>query len=173
MAVGSEERRVKIENVLKEADSPVSATSLAKMLSVSRQIIVGDIALMRAAGLEINATPRGYMLGSKYKEDGFVYTIACIHNDKDMREELYTIVDNGCEVIDVVVEHKVYGQLTGMLHIKSRYDVDQFMDRLDEGDAPLSSITGGIHVHNLRCPSKEDFLRVKEQLKAMGILFES
>jgi len=58
----AQERREKIARRLEQADGPVSATALAKEFSVSRQIIVGDVALLRAAGLDIAATPRGYIL---------------------------------------------------------------------------------------------------------------
>lgn len=173
MPAASEERRTKIENILKEAATPVTATSLAKTFGVSRQIIVGDIALLRAAGLAIDATPRGYMMSDGHGTNGKHYTIACIHTRENMEDELNAIVDNGCEVLDVVIEHKVYGQLTGMLRIKSRYDVKQFIKKIDESDAPLSSITGGIHIHNLICPDDEAFERVKDELKKLGILFEN
>ena len=47
----AEERRAVIAQTL-TADRPISATALAGRFSVSRQIIVGDIALLRAAGLD-------------------------------------------------------------------------------------------------------------------------
>ena len=46
----AEQRRSRISARLHEAHQPISATALAKELSVSRQIIVGDVALLRAAG---------------------------------------------------------------------------------------------------------------------------
>ena len=55
----SDERRKAIADVLHAADAPVSASALAEKFSVSRQIIVGDIALLRSSGEEILATPRG------------------------------------------------------------------------------------------------------------------
>lgn len=54
----AEERRQAIRELLQRAKQPVSATALAAQFSVSRQIIVGDIALLRAAGADISATPR-------------------------------------------------------------------------------------------------------------------
>lgn len=56
-------RRVRILDYLRAAKAPVSATALAKKLSVSRQIIVGDVALLRAAGEAVTATPRGLCAG--------------------------------------------------------------------------------------------------------------
>ena len=44
------QRRKQIIAILHEADAPVNGTTLAKMCKVSRQIIVGDIAMLRAKG---------------------------------------------------------------------------------------------------------------------------
>ncbi|NLC83886.1 MAG: HTH domain-containing protein, partial [Ruminococcaceae bacterium] len=54
------ERREEIATLLIGAAEPISAGTLAVQFSVSRQVIVGDIALLRAAGIDIQATPRGY-----------------------------------------------------------------------------------------------------------------
>ena len=43
-------RRAAISETLRTAEKPVSASALARRYQVSRQIIVGDIALLRAAG---------------------------------------------------------------------------------------------------------------------------
>ena len=53
----AKERREAILSRLEQACDPVSATALAGALSVSRQVIVGDIALLRASGAPIAATP--------------------------------------------------------------------------------------------------------------------
>ena len=113
-------RRQAILDRLRTADRPVSASSLAAELNVSRQIIVGDIAILRAGGAEISATPRGYVLPRA--TDGITRTIACRHTLEQTGTELDILVDNGCTVLDVIVEHPVYGQLTGQLQISSRYD---------------------------------------------------
>lgn len=162
----AEERRKIIARTL-TADQPISATALAGQFSVSRQIIVGDIALLRASGLDIVATPRGYKLG---ETTGLVRAVACIHTTQEMETELLTMVDNGCTVIDVVVEHPLYGQLTGQLSLASRYDVKQFVEK-SKDIAPLSSLTDGIHIHNLRCPSEEAYARVCADLEQLGILY--
>ena len=57
-----EKRKDNIIQKLQSTDSPVSASSLAKEFGVSRQIIVGDIAILRAEGHDISSTPRGYVL---------------------------------------------------------------------------------------------------------------
>lgn len=164
-------RRKAISDTLAAANAPVSASTLAAQFSVSRQIIVGDIALLRAAGVEISATPRGYVLSRK--ESGLVRTVACRHALEGTEQELLIMVDNGCTVLDVVVEHPVYGQLTGQLQLSSRYDVAQFMDRLmQEGATPLSMLTGGIHLHTLRCPDRTTYIRTCQALRDAGFLLE-
>lgn len=163
----AEERRKIIAQTL-TADRPISATALAGKFAVSRQIIVGDIALLRAAGMDIVATPRGYKLG---ETSGLLRTVACVHwGEEDLEKELLVMVDNGCTVLDVVVEHRLYGQLTGQLSLSSRYDVQQFMEKARDSSV-LSSLTGGLHLHNLRCPSEEAYERVCKDLADLGILY--
>ena len=162
-------RRVRILDYLRAAKAPVSATALAKKLSVSRQIIVGDVALLRASGEGVTATPRGYVLDRP--RPGLTRTVACLHSGADMERELTLVVDQGCTVVNVIVEHPVYGQLTGPLRLSSRYDVGQFLSRCT-GARPLSDLTGGIHLHTLSCPDEDAFCRVREALGAMGILWE-
>ena len=163
----AEERRQIIAQTL-TADKAISATALAGKFSVSRQIIVGDIALLRAAGMDIVATPRGYKLG---ESSGLLRMVATIHTKEQVEQELLTIVDNGCTVIDVVVEHPVYGQLTAPLHLSSRLDVEQFMKRMD-GAAPLSQLTGGVHLHTLSCPDEAAYEHLLQLLRQRGFLVE-
>lgn len=165
----AQERRAEILNVLQQSHSPVNATALARQFGVSRQIIVGDVALLRASGADISATPRGYLLARD--SAALRRTVACQHTSAQMVEELNCIVDHGCIVEDVVVEHPVYGQLVGKLELSNRYEVSQFDRRCQEASAqPLSLLTDGVHLHNLRCPSEEAFQRVREALAQAGFL---
>ena len=168
----SEERRAAILTALERADAPLSAGALAAEYHVSRQIIVGDVALLRAGGADRSATPRGDMLQTA--PDGVVRRIACRHSDADMERELNAVVDQGCTVLDVIVEHPVYGQLTGALALRSRYDVGEFLRRCGEADAhPLSDLTDGIHLHTVVCPDEAAFARVCEALRGLGFLLET
>ena len=167
----AQERRQAIAQRLAQAEGPVSAAALAREFSVSRQIIVGDVALLRAGGMDIAATPRGYVLPRE--SGGLVRTLACRHTGEQMEEELNAIVDQGCTVIDVIVDHPIYGQLTGPLQLSSRYDVSQFVARCrKESAVPLSLLTEGIHLHTVSCPDEEAFHRVRAALKAQGVLLE-
>ena len=120
------QRRERILTRLTGASEPMSASLLAGELGVSRQIVVGDVALLRAAGAQIDATPRGYQLHPAAK--GYTGILACVHRTaEEMRAELYTVVDQGGVVVDVAVENPLYGELRGNLNLASRYDVDLFL----------------------------------------------
>lgn len=162
------QRRSQILQLLRESRRPLSASALAGELGVSRQIIVGDVALLRAAGADITATPRGYVILSP---SGLVRRVAVRHRPDQMEEELTLMVDQGCTVLDVMVEHPVYGQLTGRLDLSSRYDVKEFIHRVSESRShPLSALTDGIHLHTLSCPDEDAWQRVRQALKQAGFL---
>jgi len=165
------QRREAILAALARAEGPVSAGTLAGRFGVSRQVIVGDVALLRAGGAAVTATARGYVAEREQAEP--VRRVACRHDGLGMEAELCAMVDQGCAVLDVIVEHPVYGQLTGPLQLSSRYDVGQFIARCTESDArPLSDLTGGIHLHTLSCPDEDAFRRVREVLGTLGVLWE-
>lgn len=167
----AQERRNAIARTLEQAAAPVSATALAKEFAVSRQIIVGDIALLRAAGTDITATPRGYVIPRS--TTGVTRAVATRHSAVEMEAELNAMVDQGCTVLDVTVEHPIYGQLTGPLNLSNRYEVGQFLTRCREEEAaPLSLLTEGIHLHTVLCPDEGAFTRVREALRQLGILLE-
>ena len=102
----ADERRKRILQNLQNSEGPVSAGRLAGLFGVSRQIIVGDVAILRAAGSDIIATPRGYILN--VQAEGILRRIPCRHSAEDMYKELQIMVDNGCLVKDVIVEHLVH-----------------------------------------------------------------
>ena len=166
------ERRIKITHLLMQTQKPLSATALAAQCGVSRQIIVGDVALLRAGGLSVLATPRGYILENASSTP--IHTerrVVCHHSDDRLMEELYTVVDLGGALIDVTVEHSVYGQICAPLHIFSRYDADMFCQKLKSPVArPLCDLTGGIHLHTLRAPDEATLDRVIQGLKEKGFL---
>ena len=163
------QRRAYIAQRLRQADCPLSATLLAEEMSVSRQIVVGDVALLRAGGEDILATPRGYIL--RQPAPGLRVQLPCRHTLAEMEEELCLMVDQGCVVEDVVVEHSVYGQLSGQLMVSNRYEVAQFLRRLSQSGArPLSELTQGIHLHTVRCPDQAALGRVRDALTQAGYL---
>ena len=166
-------RRQEIVDILRAASAPVSAGMLARKLGVSRQIIVGDVALLRASGADVAATPRGYLL-SEAPTEGKRFTVACQHTKEQITAELYAVVDNGGEVLDVIVEHAVYGQIAGALHLTSRFEVDEFVKKLSTEQAlPLSSLTDGVHLHTILCRDTAMFERIRAALRRERVLFEA
>ncbi|MBQ9708521.1 MAG: transcription repressor NadR [Firmicutes bacterium] len=165
-------RQTAIFEILYKAEVPVSASDLARQLNVSRQSIVGDIALLRASGTDITATSKGYVLTDRvFGDHQYVGTVVCNHSDERLKEELYTIVDMGGVVIDVSIEHAIYGELTGRLELSSRYDVDLYLAKVSENinAAPISRLTGGKHMHRIGCKDREIFERIRQTLCDAGI----
>lgn len=167
------ERRKKIIDYLIKSKNPTKGNEFSEIFNVSRQVIVQDIAVLRAQGYEITATPQGYIITGKELE-GFIEEIVSKHETiEDIREELNIVVDNGGEVIDVTVDHPFYGEFNGKLMIKSRLDVKNFLFQMEESNAePLSKMNDGIHLHKIKAPSKEILEEIKEQLKNKGFLVE-
>lgn len=171
------QRRESIIAALKKETTPFSASKLAKQFGVSRQVIVGDVSLLRAAGMDIIATPRGYLLDSAAKSQNtnkqFMGKIACQHTAEQTKDELYAVVDNGGELLDVIVEHPIYGELAGRLNLVSRKDADSFMKRVAETETGLlSDLTNGIHLHTIACEDRETFEAIKKRLQELNIVYK-
>ena len=171
----AKKRREQILSMLEQAKTPVSASFLADRLSVSRQIIVGDVAILRASGAHIFATPRGYIYEDTSSDFPYEGVLTCRHTPEQLRDELYTIVDYGGFIIDVTIEHPLYGELSAPLNIGSRYDADLFIKQISEtADArPLSVLTGGAHLHRVGCRDSGTFDLITEKLRKQGILFSA
>lgn len=165
-----ETRREQIIELLNRSKAPVSGMELAKLMGVSRQVIVQDIALLRAMDKNILSTNKGYILYEPDKDRIKARrTIAVNHTDDEMREELYTIVDYGGKVLDVVVEHDVYGQLTGDLILKNRQDVDEFMGKIKSSSSQsMLTLTGGRHFHTIEADSEKILDAIEQELKVKG-----
>lgn len=163
-------RRKELMKLLQNEMRPLSGTELARHFGVSRQVIVQDIALLRATDRNILSTNKGYVLYHPEQEEERSRRILASHHDKErMQEELYLIVDNGGCVCDVVVEHEIYGQLSADLILKNRRDVNEFVKKMGEiSDQPLNVLTGGIHFHTVEAESEEILDCIEEQLRDRG-----
>ncbi len=165
------ERRMRIIELLTKTSTPISASKLGTEFGVSRQLIVGDVAILRAESHDIIATARGYILNHQKQEE---YTIICKHGREALLNEIYTIVDSGCGILDVMVEHSIYGTSKGVLNIFSRKDADAFALKLERNNAKLlCEMIGEVHMHTITCPSEEHYQLVVNQLREKGLLFES
>lgn len=163
-------RRKKLLELLQHQTEPITGSELAGRFGVSRQVIVHDIALLRAKGHAILSTPQGYKL--QHVEDGWTTDVLSVcHSSEKTAVELYTAVDLGVTVLDVIVEHPIYGELRGDLMLESRADVAHFLDRLQKESASLlSSLTEGRHWHTVRARQARRIEQLKEELLRLGIL---
>lgn len=157
-------RRIELMNRLKQENRPLSGAELAKAFGVSRQVIVQDIAILRASDEKILPTARGYMMMPEGAQ-GVRRVIAVSHGMEGMRRELELMVDMGAKVLNVIVEHDVYGSIQGDLMIENRRDVDAFMDKIENGSsAPLYCLTSGDHYHTIEARDEETLDAVEEAL---------
>lgn len=165
-----EERRESIIEILNNEGKPMSGSALAKMLGVSRQIIVQDIALLRAKDIKIISTNNGYIVSEKNKENVQRVFRVC-HNDEEMEDELNTIVDLGGKVLDVIVEHPIYKKIRVNLEISNRRMVKEFLNKMkNQSGVPLKDISDGTHMHTVEAESNDILDDIEEELKEKGYL---
>lgn len=161
------ERRKRILDVLSHSNKPTPAHKLAEKFNVSRQVIVQDIALLRAKKNDIMATSRGYLLYSN-KMDMERRVVAVQHDFKDMEKELRIVVDYGGRVIDVIVEHEVYGEIKADLMIETEDDIQEFIKQMEKNKAlPLLSLKDGRHYHTIEAKNKKILDIIEKELRLL------
>nr|WP_089982719.1 transcription repressor NadR [Clostridium sp. C105KSO13] len=162
------ERREAIINQIKSSTVPISGSTLAKEYEVSRQVIVQDIALIRASGYDILSTNRGYVLHMPH----VAYRIFKVHHtDEELEQELCSIVDLGGCVANVMINHRVYGHLEAELNINSRRKVMEFLEDIRRGkSSPLKNITSNYHYHRVEAENEETLDMIEEMLRRKGYL---
>lgn len=162
------ERRQELLQLLSETKTPLSGTALASHFSVSRQVIVQDMALLRAQGHDVLSTNRGYLIQTPLRVSRI---FKVFHSSEQIADELYTIVDLGGCAEDVFVHHKIYGQIQAPLHISSRRDVQLFLDELKSGKStPLKDVTSGYHYHTVTADSEDTLDLIMQELQHKGYL---
>ena len=162
------ERRTKIVELIQNSEKPLSGTALAKQCDVSRQVIVQDIALIRASGYDIISTNRGYIIQEPLVRER-VFKVN--HPDEQLEEELYSIIDLGGTVVNVMVNHRVYGHMEAELRINSRRKVEAFMEDIRSGkSSPLKNITSNYHYHKVAADSEETLDLIEEALRQKHFL---
>ena len=166
--MNGEDRREKIISILKSSNAPVAGLTLAKELGVSRQVIVQDIALLRANATAIFFFFLFYVFQEK---NVCVRVVQVQHTDQEVEEELSIIVDMGGFVKDVFVYHKVYGVLKAEMNIKSRMDIRKYMEDINSGKSSLlKNVTSGYHYHTISADSEEILDMIQEDLSKRGFL---
>lgn len=165
-----EERRSEILQAIQEADVPISGTALAKRFHVSRQVVVQDIALLRAANYDIFSTTKGYLI---HMPVSVTRVVEVCHADEEIEDELNTIVDLGGKVIDVFIRHEVYGSLRAPIGVSSRRNVQEFVSGISGGkSSPLKNLTSGKHWHTIEADSRETLDMIEEELRKKKYLIE-
>lgn len=168
--MNNEERKKELYKLLSERNDPITGTELAALFHVTRQVIVQDIALLRAEKKQILSTKQGYLLQSN--ASGRVRrTVTVCHEAEEIENELKLIVDLGGTVVSTEVDHPFYGKLGEKLNVKSRRDIKEFNKRLyDTGCEPLLSLTKGIHKHVIEADSEAVLEEIYNELKNAGYL---
>lgn len=166
----SEERRNKIVAYLKNAALPVSAGALSEQFGVSRQIIVQDIAMLRANGYDVISTSRGYVLdGGGLKSRVF----KCRHSLDELVPEAEIVISAGGRIEDVSVSHRVYGTISARLGLSTVTHAEELYRSLKSGASkPLMSVTDGYHYHTVTADSEETLDRIESALRNAGFLIE-
>ena len=167
-------RRVGIISFLERQSGPVSGSELARQFGVSRQVIVQDVALLRAENRNILSTNKGYVLHHPHeKQKGYTAVITVEHTAEQTLEEMRTIVDYGGAMLDVFIDHELYGQIRANLVINDVEDAQEFCDKLENSKSEfLKELTEGGHYHTITAPSKKILEMIRKELREKGILSE-
>ncbi|HMM06669.1 MAG TPA: transcription repressor NadR [Clostridiales bacterium] len=165
-------RRKKIAELIAASPTPLTGNELAGVMKVTRQVVVQDIALLRAGGSPIIATPSGYMILEQVVKGRALKVFPCRHNSLEKaEEELMIMVENGGKVRDVIIEHPVYGEISGTLNLSTVMAVKNLIQRLRQKDAQmLSFTTDGVHLHTVEAATEEELTKIENELRSAGIL---
>ncbi len=172
MTADSNTRRKEIIAYLSTQTEPVSGTELAHRFGVSRQVIVQDVALLRAENQEILSTNKGYVFYQPLtREMGCTCVIMTQHSEEQTIEEMETIVEYGGRMLDVFVDHDLYGQIRADLVINDMDDAREFCRKMKVSTSrPLKVLTGDCHYHTIAAPSEKVLRLIKKELKEKGLL---
>lgn len=166
-------RRQAIIEYLSNKTTPTNGTELSNHFGVSRQVIVQDIALLRAENRNIISTNKGYLLFHPQERGGHTAVIMVRHSAEDTLEEMYSIVDYGGAMLDLSVEHDLYGHIRVDLVINDRKDAEEFCAKMKTSTSrPLKVLTEECHYHTIVAPSEKALNTIKKDLKDKGFLIE-
>lgn len=162
------ERREEILRILGEAETPVAARELAARFGVSRQVIVQDMAVIRASTPGILSTTKGYAI---QQENTCTREFKVRHRQDQAAEELNLIVDCGGRVKNISISHRVYGRISAEMDIRSRQDVREFTEALASSHSTvLSTATSGYHYHLVEAANKQRLDLIGKELEKAGFL---
>ncbi|MDE6598289.1 MAG: transcription repressor NadR [Clostridia bacterium] len=166
----AETRRNEILSLLGNTDNPIPANVLKERFDISRQVIVQDIAILRANGYDITSTNRGYVLNTKTQA---TRVFKCRHSFEELVEEGELVISSGGKIEDVFVNHRVYGRISARLDLSSRMHVEELYRSLFSGASkPLMSVTDGYHYHTVSAESEKVLDEIEQKLRTRGFLIE-
>ena len=166
----SAERRREILSLLGNADNPVPANLLKEKFNVSRQVIVQDIALLRANGYDITSTNRGYIINAKPQATRI---FKCRHSLDELLTEGTLIISSGGKIEDIFVNHRVYGKISYRLALYNKTHVEELYRSLTAGASkPLMSVTDGYHYHTVTAENEKVLNEIEKKLKEHNFLIE-
>ena len=164
------ERRAEILSFIGSSKQPVSANTLSEKFGVSRQIIVQDIAILRAEGNEVISTSRGYITDADSRKER---VIKCRHSLDELADEGDIIISLGGRVENIFVNHRIYGKITASLNLVTKTDVEELHRSLLAGASkPLMSVTDGYHYHTISAESESVLDEIENRLREKGYLIE-
>ncbi len=167
--MGSIDRRDNILKLLLDSSEPLKGSDIAKKYFVTRQIIVKDIAILRAKGKNIIATPDGYIINKN--ENKVKAIIAVTHTEEEMFDEMNIVIKYGGIIEDVIVEHPLYGEITGMLMIKNYNELNKFIEKYKKQRAKLLSVlTNGVHLHTIAAETNDDINLIISELRKCNFI---
>ena len=164
-------RKQELLALLEQSKEAINGQSLAEQFGVTRQIIVQDIALLRADGAQIISTNRGYIYKNS-DDNSYAHRLFKVnHTVNEMEEEFLAIVDNGGRIKNIMIDHPVYGEIQTLLKLTCRRDVRHFLKQATSSDfRPLSELTNGVHFHLVEADSQQDLDYIEEALHHLGFL---
>ncbi|SFC69629.1 transcription repressor NadR [Clostridium uliginosum] len=167
--MNSIERRAEILMYLTQRKDPLKGSEIARKYGVTRQIIVKDIAILRAKGENIMATPDGYIINKEMNKIKAI--IAVKHKEEQLIEEMGIVIKYGGTIEDVIVEHPLYGEIRGMLMIKNYNELNKFSEKYkNQKGRLLSVLTNGVHLHTISADNDENINLIINELKENGFI---
>lgn len=167
----AESRRKEILKLLTGSDLPVKGQEIAERFDVTRQVVVKDLAILKAKNPGIVSTYGGYLMLKEKDSHKRIFRVK--HDSEGIYEELRIILKYGGIVEDIIIDHPYYGELRGNLFINSLNELDKFLKEFKETKAlPLSELTGGIHMHTVTCQDEKSLDLIEKELSEKGYLTE-
>lgn len=163
-------RREEILSLLGNTETPIPASFLSEKFGVSRQVIVQDVALLRANGYAITATNRGYVLITD-KQVSRVFK--CRHTFDEIIDEGNVVINAGGTIEDIFVNHRLYGRISARLNLRNKTHVEELYRSLVSGASkPLMSVTDGYHYHTVSAPDEATLDKIESILRESKFLIE-